>query len=718
MDKRIFVEKKSNFGVKSQSLVRELTHNLQLKTLSDLRMIQVYDVFHLAEDLVARAEKHIFSEQVTDRLLTEEEVEAALAETAFFAIEALPGQFDQRAASSQEALFLLGAGTDVLVRTAQLYLVNKDISDSELEAIKKYLLNPVDSRFKDIEQPIQLEQFSESDKTIPVLDFFKDYTEVDFKAYKQEHGLAMEVADLLFIQDYFKSIGRFPTETELKVLDTYWSDHCRHTTFETELKKIDFSASKFEKQLQATYDKYLAMRDELGRGDKPQTLMDMATIFGRYERANGRLDDMEVSDEINACSVEIEVDVDGVKEPWLLMFKNETHNHPTEIEPFGGAATCIGGAIRDPLSGRSYVYQAMRISGAGDITQPIAETRAGKLPQQVISKTAAHGYSSYGNQIGLATTYVREYFHPGFVAKRMELGAVVGAAPKENVVREKPAAGDVIILLGGKTGRDGVGGATGSSKVQTAASVETAGAEVQKGNAIEERKIQRLFRDGNVTRLIKKSNDFGAGGVCVAIGELADGLEIDLDKVPLKYQGLNGTEIAISESQERMAVVVRPEDVEQFIAAAAKENLLAVVVAKVTEKPNLVMHWNGETIVDIERSFLDTNGVRVVVDAKVVDAQEALPGQTVTSEDTLDKDLKSLLSDLNHTSQKGLQTIFDSSVGRSTVNHPIGGRYQITPTEASVQKLPVEHGKTETVSVMAQGYNPYVAAWSPYHGAA
>ena len=718
MDKRIFVEKKSNFGVKSQSLVRELTHNLQLKTLSDLRMIQVYDVFHLAEDLVSRAEKHIFSEQVTDRLLTEEEVDAALAETAFFAIEALPGQFDQRAASSQEALFLLGAGTDVLVRTAQLYLVNKDISDSELAAIKKYLLNPVDSRFKDIEQPIQLEQFSESDKTIPVLDFFKDYTEADFKAYKQEHGLAMEVADLLFIQDYFKSIGRFPTETELKVLDTYWSDHCRHTTFETELKKIDFSASKFEKQLQATYDKYLAMRDELGRGDKPQTLMDMATIFGRYERANGRLDDMEVSDEINACSVEIEVDVDGVKEPWLLMFKNETHNHPTEIEPFGGAATCIGGAIRDPLSGRSYVYQAMRISGAGDITQPIAETRAGKLPQQVISKTAAHGYSSYGNQIGLATTYVREYFHPGFVAKRMELGAVVGAALKENVVREKPAAGDVVILLGGKTGRDGVGGATGSSKVQTAASVETAGAEVQKGNAIEERKIQRLLRDGNVTRLIKKSNDFGAGGVCVAIGELADGLEIDLDKVPLKYQGLNGTEIAISESQERMAVVVRPEDVEQFIAAAAKENLLAVVVAKVTEKPNLVMHWNGETIVDIERSFLDTNGVRVVVDAKVVDAQEVLPGQAVTSEASLEQDLKSLLSNLNHTSQKGLQTIFDSSVGRSTVNHPIGGRYQITPTEASVQKLPVEHGKTETVSVMAQGYNPYVAAWSPYHGAA
>ena len=579
-------------------------------------------------------------------------------------------------------------------------------------------MNPVDSRFKDITVGIAKQDFSESDKTIPNLDFFETYTAEDFAKYKAEQGLAMEVDDLLFIQDYFKSIGRVPTETELKVLDTYWSDHCRHTTFETELKNIDFSASKFQKQLQATYDKYIAMRDELGRTEKPQTLMDMATIFGRYERANGRLDDMEVSDEINACSVEIEVDVNGVKEPWLLMFKNETHNHPTEIEPFGGAATCIGGAIRDPLSGRSYVYQAMRISGAGDITTPIAETRAGKLPQQVISKTAAHGYSSYGNQIGLATTYVREYFHPGFVAKRMELGAVVGAAPKENVVREKPEAGDVIILLGGKTGRDGVGGATGSSKVQTVESVETAGAEVQKGNAIEERKIQRLFRNGEVTRLIKKSNDFGAGGVCVAIGELADGLEIDLDKVPLKYQGLNGTEIAISESQERMAVVVRPEDVDIFVAECNKENIDAVVVATVTEKPNLVMHWNGETIVDLERRFLDTNGVRVVVDAKVVDKDVKLPEERQTSAETLEADTLEVLADLNHASQKGLQTIFDSSVGRSTVNHPLGGRYQITPTEASVQKLPVQHGVTTTASVMAQGFNPYVAEWSPYHGAA
>lgn len=718
MNKRIFVEKKADFGIKSASLVKELTHNLQLTSLKALRIVQVYDVFNLAEDLLARAEKHIFSEQVTDCLLTETEITAELDKVAFFAIEALPGQFDQRAASSQEALLLFGSDSQVKVNTAQLYLVNKDIAEAELEAVKNYLLNPVDSRFKDITLPLEEQAFSVSDKTVPNLDFFENYKTDDFAAYKAEQGLAMEVDDLLFIQDYFKSIGRVPTETELKVLDTYWSDHCRHTTFETELKNIDFSASKFQKQLQTTYDKYIAMRDELGRSEKPQTLMDMATIFGHYERANGRLDDMEVSDEINACSVEIEVDVDDVKEPWLLMFKNETHNHPTEIEPFGGAATCIGGAIRDPLSGRSYVYQAMRISGAGDITTPIAETRAGKLSQQVISKTAAHGYSSYGNQIGLATTYVREYFHPGFVAKRMELGAVVGAAPKENVVREKPEAGDVVVLLGGKTGRDGVGGATGSSKVQTVESVETAGAEVQKGNAIEERKIQRLFRDGNVTRLIKKSNDFGAGGVCVAIGELADGLEIDLDKVPLKYQGLNGTEIAISESQERMSVVVRPSDVDAFIAACNKENIDAVVVATVTEKPNLVMTWNGEIIVDLERRFLDTNGVRVVVDAKVVDKDLTVPEARTTSAETLEADTLKVLSDLNHASQKGLQTIFDSSVGRSTVNHPIGGRYQITPTESSVQKLPVQHGVTTTASVMAQGYNPYIAEWSSYHGAA
>lgn len=716
MAKRIFVEKKADFQIKAEVLLKELVHNLQLNSLSSLRLVQVYDVFGLEEDLFEQAVKHIFTEQVTDKVLTEQDL--ALDQAVSFAIAALPGQFDQRAASAQEALLLLGSRQEVRVNTGQLYILNADVTEDDLAAIKKYLLNPVDSRFKDMDAPLLAQEFSISDATIPTLDFFETYTEADFAAYKREVGLAMEVADLLFIQDYFKSIGRAPTETELKVLDTYWSDHCRHTTFETELRTIDFSASQFQKQLQASYDKYLAMREELGRSDKPQTLMDMATIFGRYERANGRLDDMEISDEINACSVEIEVDVDGVKEPWLLMFKNETHNHPTEIEPFGGAATCIGGAIRDPLSGRSYVYQAMRISGAGDITQPLSETREGKLPQQIISKTAAYGYSSYGNQIGLATTYVREYFHPGFVAKRMELGAVVGAVPKENVVREKPVAGDVVILLGGKTGRDGIGGATGSSKVQTVESVETAGAEVQKGNAIEERKIQRLFRNGDVTRLIKKSNDFGAGGVCVAIGELADGLEIDLDKVPLKYAGLNGTEIAISESQERMAVVVRPQDVETFIAACATENIHAVVVATVTEKAYLVMTWNGQRIVDIERAFLDTNGVRVVVDAKVLDKPVNLPENRQTSIETLASDVKAVLSDLNHTSQKGLQTIFDFSVGRSTVNHPLGGRYQLTPTEASVQKIPVQNGITSTASVMAQGYHPYLAEWSPYHGAA
>ncbi|MTB65091.1 phosphoribosylformylglycinamidine synthase [Streptococcus sp. zg-86] len=718
MEKRIFVEKKAGFQIKAESLLRELQERLSVDSLTNVRLVQVYDVFGLSEDLMTLAEERVFSEKVTDIVLSEQEVAESLAASRFFAIEALPGQFDQRAASSQEALFLLGAGSDVLVKTAQLYLLNADTSDEDVAAIQDYLLNPVDSRFKDVTKELEDPNFSSSNTVIPVLDFFKDYTEADFAQYKQDQGLAMEVADLLFIQDYFASIGRCPTETELKVLDTYWSDHCRHTTFETELRQIDFSASQFQHQLQATYEKYLAMRTELGRDNKPQTLMDMATIFGRYERANGRLDDLEVSDEINACSVEIEVDVNGVKEPWLLMFKNETHNHPTEIEPFGGAATCIGGAIRDPLSGRSYVYQAMRISGAGDITQPLSQTRSGKLPQQVISKTAAHGYSSYGNQIGLATTYVREYFHPGFVAKRMELGAVVGAAPRENVIREKPVAGDVIILLGGKTGRDGIGGATGSSKVQTATSVETAGAEVQKGNAIEERKIQRLFREKEVTRLIKKSNDFGAGGVCVAIGELADGLEIDLDKIPLKYQGLNGTEIAISESQERMAVVVAPENVKTFITFAAKENILAVPVATVTETANLVMTWKGQKIVDIERSFLDSNGVRVVVDAKVTDSPCVLPEQCVTSIHTLKEDVQFVLSDLNHASQKGLQTIFDSSVGRSTVNHPLGGRYQMTPSESSVQKLPVAHGVTETVSVMAQGYNPLIAEWSPYHGAA
>lgn len=718
MNKRIFVEKKENFKIKDIALLKELKNNLQLETLSSIQLIQVYDVFNIDETLLIKAENHIFAEKVTDQLLNQAEIDSLLTQQLNFCIEALPGQFDQRASSAEEALFLLGANTDIKVNSAQLYLVNADIASLEFDKIKNYLLNPVDSRFKIITKPIQLEQFADSDRQIPVLEFFNTATATDFANFKQENGLAMEVADLLCIQEYFQSIKRNPTETELKVLDTYWSDHCRHTTFETELKNVDFSKSQFQAQLQATYDQYLAMREELNRQEKPKTLMDLATIFGRYERANGRLDDLEVSDEINACSVEIEVDVNGVKEPWLLMFKNETHNHPTEIEPFGGASTCIGGAIRDPLSGRSYVYQAMRITGAGNILQPVQETMTGKLPQQVISKDAAHGYSSYGNQIGLATTYVKEYFHDGFVAKRMEVGAVVGAAPKENVKRIAPKPGDAIILLGGKTGRDGVGGATGSSKVQTKTSVETAGSEVQKGNPIEERKIQRLFRNPTVTKLIKKSNDFGAGGVCVAIGELADGVDINLDLVPLKYQGLNGTEIAISESQERMAVVVEASDVEGFIAASAKENILAVQVAEVTEAAKLVMRWNGETIVEIDRCFLDTNGARSSIDAVVVDEGQAKPFTQTTSAEQLSTDLTQLLAKMNHASQKGLQTIFDSSIGRSTVNQPIGGRYQITPVESSVQKLPVLNGTTNTVSLLAHGYHPDIAAWSPYHGAA
>ena len=717
MDKRIFVEKKADFRVKSRSLLKELQHNIQLKTLNDLRIVQVYDVFNLAEDLFARAEKYIFSEQVTDTVLDEATVKTDLEKYAFFAIESLPGQFDQRAASSQEALLLLGSSSDVTVNTAQLYLVNKDIAANELEAVKNYLLNPVDSRFKDITVGIAKQDFSESDKTIPNLDFFETYTAEDFAQYKADQGLAMEVDDLLFIQDYFKSIGRVPTETELKVLDTYWSDHCRHTTFETELKNIDFSASKFQKQLQATYDKYIAMRDELGRAEKPQTLMDMATIFGRYERANGRLDDMEVSDEINACSVEIEVDVNGVKEPWLLMFKNETHNHPTEIEPFGGAATCLGGAIRDPLSGRTYVYQAMRITGAADPTVPVADTLHGKLPQRKIVTEAAHGYSSYGNQIGLATGYVKEIYHPDYVAKRMEIGAVIAAAPRSAVKRENSDPGDIIILLGGRTGRDGCGGATGSSKVHTEESIETCGAEVQKGNAPTERKMQRLFRRPEVTKLIKKCNDFGAGGVSVAIGELAAGLTVDLDKVPKKYEGLDGTELAISESQERMAVVVDPADVKAFLEYATEENLEAVEVAVVTEEPRLVLNWRGKDIVNISRAFLDTNGAHqetsVLVDIPD-DKANYLEAKPV--DDVKGRWLKTL-ADLNECSQKGLVERFDGSIGAGSVLMPFGGKYQLTETQAMVAKLPVLKGKCDTVTMMAYGFDPYLSKWSPYHGA-
>ena len=716
--RRVYVEKKKDYAVKAKELHASLKQYLGLDVES-VRVLVRYDIENLSDASYEKALVTVFSEPPVDDVY-EETLPLADGEISF-SVEFLPGQFDQRADSAQQCVKLLNEDEDALIRSATTYVVKGDLTDEQLEAVKEYCINPVDSREAAADKPETLVMDFEEPADVKILDGFKDMEEDKFKELYDSLNLAMTFKDFLHIQNYYKGEEkRDPSMTEIRVLDTYWSDHCRHTTFSTELTSIGFQDGFYRAPLEEAYYSYMDDFEEMykDRDDKYVCLMDMALMAMKRLKKDGILDNMEESDEINACSIVVPVEIDGKEEEWLISFKNETHNHPTEIEPFGGAATCIGGAIRDPLSGRSYVYQAMRISGAGDITTPIAETRAGKLPQQVISKTAAHGYSSYGNQIGLATTYVREYFHPGFVAKRMELGAVVGAAPKENVVREKPEAGDVIILLGGKTGRDGVGGATGSSKVQTVESVETAGAEVQKGNAIEERKIQRLFRNGEVTRLIKKSNDFGAGGVCVAIGELADGLEIDLDKVPLKYQGLNGTEIAISESQERMAVVVRPDDVDAFVAECNKENIDAVVVATVTEKPNLVMHWNGKTIVDLERRFLDTNGVRVVVDAKVVDKDVKLPEERQTSAETLEADTLEVLADLNHASQKGLQTIFDSSVGRSTVNHPLGGRYQITPTEASVQKLPVQHGVTTTASVMAQGFNPYVAEWSPYHGAA
>lgn len=715
MNRQIFVEKKSGFLSKATSVKKELIKRLGLKSLKDLRLIQVYDVFDLDESLYELAKLRVFSEPVTDNILSKDEIQTAFKEYEGFAIEALPGQFSQSASGARDALLLLGGGLNVQVKTAKLYLLNKDIAANELQAIKTYLLNPIESRFKDFSQGLVLDEFKNASEKNELLSFFFDYGADEFALYKQKEGLALEVADLLFIRDYFKGLGRYPSYTELKVLDTYWSDHCRHTTFETLLEKFDFSASEFKEQLENSYELYLKMRQEL-KSTKPQTLMDMATIFGRYERANGRLDDLEISDEINACSIEIEVDVDGKKEPWLLMFKNETHNHPTEIEPFGGAATCIGGAIRDPLSGRSYVYGAMRISGAGDITAPLQNTRKGKLAQAVISKTAAQGYSSYGNQIGLATTYVKEYFHPGFVAKRLELGAVLGAAPKAWVRREKPAPGDLILILGGRTGRDGIGGASGSSKAQTKSSLYDSGAQVQKGNAIEERKIQRLFRNPEVTRLIKKSNDFGAGGVCVAIGELADGVEIELDKIPLKHQGLNATEIAISESQERMAVLISPADKELFIAKANAENVEAVVVARVSKTPSLVMRYKGQKIADLPREFLNTNGVRAKSDVRAVNSGVLMPYAKKTS--SYKKDLLALLSSLNHASQKGLVSLFDSSVGRLSVNAPLGGAYQLSPAESCVLKLPVPNGaNTKSVSVMAAGYEPYVACWSPYHGA-
>lgn len=628
----------------------------------------------------------------------------------YLAYEYLPGQYDQRADSAMQCLMLLNNKQTVRIHSGTLLVFDGQVSKEDLEKITGYIVNPVEARVKDL-SVLEDDQDVEV-APVPILNGFINMSKEELSALREKEGLAMSQEDIEFVQDYFKTQEkRDCTMTELKVLDTYWSDHCRHTTFETVLDSVDFKLDTLKEQLQESYEKYLALRNEVHGGKKEQTLMDMATIAGKYLRKQGKLDDMEVSDEINACSVEIKVDVDGKDENWLLMFKNETHNHPTEIEPFGGASTCIGGAIRDPLSGRSYVYQAMRITGAGDITKPISQTMEHKLPQSKISKTAAHGYSSYGNQIGLATTFVEEIYDEGYVAKRMEVGAVVGAAPKSHVKREKPQPGDIIVLIGGATGRDGIGGATGSSKEHNETSLEKCSSEVQKGNALIERKLQRLFRNPACTKLIKKANDFGAGGVSVAVGELADGLDIDLDAVPVKYQGLDGTELAISESQERMACCIEAKDFEKFKEEAYKENLEAIKVATVTDTNRLVMKFRGETIVDMSRAFLDTNGVRAHQAVEVCESEyDEKPF------DKKDTNLVEVLHDPNVACQIGLAEMFDASIGKSTVLMPFGGKYQLTPEEGSVQKLPV-FGMTNTCSTMTYGYDPKLAKYSPYLGA-
>lgn len=720
MKRRIFVETTPAFSTEVELLLEELQRILHTTTLSELRIIQVYDLFRLkAEE--SQEVLSVLRQPKRDQLLLEEDLLPLLNHQPNFCIENFPGQFDQRAYSAEMTFKVMGLSEETKISTAVLYLFNTDLDEQEFQKIQSYLFNPINTRLKDLSLPINDSRFIDTrePKAVPVFNDFIHMTESKLVEFRLKHGLAMEFEDLLHIQQYFRDVeGRNPTETEILVLDTYWSDHCRHTTFETELLNIDFKESQFKEQLQEAYESYLDLRRATKITDRPETLMDMGTVFGRYQRKTGELADMEVSDEVNACSIRIDVDVDGKKEPWLLMFKNETHNHPTEIEPFGGASTCVGGAIRDPLSGRAYVYQAMRIGGAGDVLAPVEETLEGKLPQRKISRVSAAGNSSYGNQIGATTTYAKEYYHPGFVAKRMEVGAVVGAVPEAQVVREAPTPGDLIIMLGGRTGRDGVGGATGSSQVQTVESIETAGSEVQKGCPTEERKILRLFRKAEVTTMIKKSNDFGAGGVSVAIGELADGVEVNLDVVPVKYAGLNGTELAISESQERMAVVVAKEDAENFIKLAEAESVEAVIVAKVTETPRLVIRWQGEKIVDIARSFLDTNGIRKRVTAKVVDSNKPSPLMMRKSLEDIEKAWQATLAEYNNASQKGMQSLFDSTLGRSTVLAPYGGKCQATPAEASVQKIQVEKGFTETATILAHGYNPYIGEWSPFHGAA
>ena len=729
--RRIYVEKKAPFAVKAKELKGDLKNYLNLKKVEDVRMFIRYDVEHISDEVFEKACKTVFSEPPVDDLYREQ---ITVPENGrVFSVEFLPGQFDQRADSALQCVKFLNEEEDPIIRTAVTYLITGELTDEEFDRIKAYCINPVDSRETDMVKPETLETNFEEPEDVKIFDGFRNLKEEELRELYDSLGLAMTFRDFQHIQNYYvNDENRDPSMTEIRVLDTYWSDHCRHTTFSTELKDVEFGEGYYRTPIESTYQSYLDTREEIfkGRKDKFVCLMDLALMGMRKLKKEGKLQDMEESDEINACSVIVPVEMDygdgPVTEEWLIFFKNETHNHPTEIEPFGGAATCLGGAIRDPLSGRGYVYQAMRVTGAADPTVPVADTLKGKLSQKKLVRGAADGYSSYGNQIGLATGYVKEVYHPNYVAKRMEIGAVMGAAPRKNVIRETSDPGDIIILLGGRTGRDGCGGATGSSKVHTEESIETCGAEVQKGNAPTERKIQRLFRRAEVSRLIKKCNDFGAGGVSVAIGELADGLRVDLDKVPKKYAGLDGTELAISESQERMAVVVAPGDVDTFLDYAKEENLEAVSVAVVTKEPRLVLTWRGKEIVNISRAFLDTNGAHqetgVYVDIPAEGSsyfdKYAVPeaGETLEAGDAK-KAWLTLLSNLNVCSQKGLVEMFDSSIGAASVLMPYGGKYQLTETQAMVAILPVLKGKTDTVTMMSYGFDPYLSSWSPYHGA-
>lgn len=716
--RRVYVEKKPAYAVKAGELKAEIASYLGISTVSDVRVLIRYDMENLSDEIYGLALTTIFSEPPVDEVY-EEDFPRKESDTVF-SVEYLPGQFDQRADSAEQCVKLLKEDEEPVIKSAATYVISGPLTKDEISAVKAFCINPVDSREANETKPKTLVTVFETPADVIIFQGFQDFAEEPLKDLYDSLNLAMTFKDFLHIQAYYKNEEqRDPSMTEIRVLDTYWSDHCRHTTFQTELKDVTFQSGYYRKPMEDTYNQYLSDREEVlkGRSGKFVCLMDLALMAMKKLRMEGKLDDLEVSDEINACSIVVPVEIDGAEEEWLVNFKNETHNHPTEIEPFGGAATCLGGAIRDPLSGRTYVYQAMRVTGAADPTKPLNETLKGKLPQRKIVTGAADGYSSYGNQIGLATGYVKEIYHPGYVAKRMEIGAVMGAAPKKNIIRETSDPSDIIILLGGRTGRDGCGGATGSSKVHTESSIETCGAEVQKGNAPTERKIQRLFRREEVSRIIKKCNDFGAGGVSVAIGELADGLRIDLDKVPKKYAGLDGTEIAISESQERMAVVVDPQDADRFLAYAAEENLEAAQVAVVTEEPRLVMNWRGKTIVDISRAFLDTNGAHQ--EASVVleipgKEENAFIKQEVSG---VREAWMDLLSDLNVCSQKGLVEMFDASIGAGSIFMPYGGKYQLTETQAMVAKLPMSKGESDTVTMMSYGFDPYLSSWSPYHGA-